>query len=99
MEELFYITGAPGSGKTTLLESLSKNYETVKEAAREVLSSQDQDLWSEDREKFLDLICEFTTKAFDEAKEGRPVFFDRGLPDIVSYAEYGGINSDKYKAF
>lgn len=85
------ITGGPGSGKTTLIEALaSRGHATEPEAGRAVIRAQQaiggNALPWGDRERFADLMLDSDTVAYrrSERLDG-PVFFDRGIPDIVGY--------------
>ena len=86
----YIITGGPGAGKTSLLAGLQQlQYPCHAEASRQLII--------EEKEQgsgclpWLDLSC-FARKAlrrmaatFEEADDTGPVFFDRGIPDIVAY--------------
>jgi predicted ATPase len=87
----FVITGGPGSGKTTLLDALEKaEYRRSIEAGRAVIQQQlatggDALPWR-DRVQFADLMLAWEIRSYEEALQASgPVFFDRGVPDVVGY--------------
>jgi len=91
------ITGGPGSGKTSLIEALAAAGHPVEpEAGRAVIRSEqaiDGDAlpWK-DRVLFAARMTERDKAAHarrDDAR--RPVFFDRGLPDVVGYLRLSGL--------
>jgi predicted ATPase len=85
------ITGGPGSGKTTLLDALEKaGYRRSVEAGRAVIQQQlatgGGGLPWQDRTRFADLMLGWEIRSYDEALQASgPVFFDRGVPDVVGY--------------
>ncbi|MGO9604191.1 MAG: AAA family ATPase [Candidatus Binataceae bacterium] len=89
----FYIfTGGPGTGKTTLMETLrARGYSCVEEAARKILQQQmkfdgDAVNWK-DRIKYRELMLSWSVDAFESVEERiRPVFFDRGIPELIGYS-------------
>jgi len=86
----YIITGGPGAGKTSLLEGLRQSrYPCQAEASRQLII--------EEKERgsgclpWLDLPC-FAGKVLqrmvsssEAAGNTGPVFFDRGIPDIIAY--------------
>ena len=90
---LFVITGPPGSGKTPIIRELaSMGFSGVAEPAREVIAEQrasgGSGLWERDRALFCRLMLSRALDDFERHRtSGRPVFFDRALPDLVAYAE------------
>ena len=85
----FVLTGAPGSGKTTLLDALeARGHTAVPEFARAVISEQRssgiEKIFEHDRQLFLDLMVE---RAMRDHETYAEAIFDRGLPDLVAYAE------------
>lgn len=89
----FYIfTGGPGTGKTTLIETLrSRGYSCVGEAARKILQQQmkfdgDAVNWK-NRIKYRELMLSWSVDGFESVEERiRPVFFDRGIPELIGYS-------------
>ncbi|MEO5322417.1 AAA family ATPase [Mesorhizobium sp. CC13] len=91
------LTGGPGSGKTTLIDALATaGHSTTSEAGRGIIRDQmaidgpalpwrDPALFAE-----LMLSWEMRSHAMASALPG-PVFFDRGVPDVVGYLRLGGL--------
>jgi predicted ATPase len=97
VDRFFVLTGGPGSGKTTLIEALNaKGYAAAPEAGRAVIRDQIANggnalPWS-DRLLFADHMLAFDLRNHAEAGEwSGPVFFDRGVPDVVGYLELCGL--------
>lgn len=96
MYNFHIITGGPGAGKTTLIEALAqRGYATVSESGRAILAQQqridgpaqhhrDAALYAE-----LMLARDMENHARLSAAAG-PVFFDRGVPELVGYLEMMG---------
>jgi predicted ATPase len=87
----FVITGGPGSGKTTLLDALEKaGYKRSFEAGRAVIQQQlsiagNALPWG-DRMQFAELMLAWEIRSYEEAlATPAPVFFDRGVPDVLGY--------------
>ncbi len=87
----FVLTGGPGSGKTTLLDALENaGYKRSVEAGRAVIQHQlsiggDGLPWG-DRVNFAEQMLAWEIHSYDEALGVTgPVFFDRGVPDVVGY--------------
>jgi predicted ATPase len=89
------IAGGPGSGKSTLLRALAESGETCYEECsraliREQLAKSGQllpwaDLWAFAQE------CSARMQAqLKNSTQHQRSFFDRGLPDLVGYLNYGG---------
>lgn len=93
MRSMFVITGAPGSGKTPLLGALGEmGFQTVPEPARVVIAEQRANgverVYHSDPRLFFELMLERAVDGFRRASDAdRPVFFDRGIPDLIGYAE------------
>lgn len=91
------LTGGPGSGKTTLLEALSAaGHATSPEAGRAIIRRQQaidgEALPWKDRALFAELMLDRELEA--HARVGGadgPVFFDRGVPDVVGYLTLCGL--------
>lgn len=91
------LTGGPGSGKTTLLEALATaGHATSPEAGRTIIRRQQaidgEALPWKDRALFAELMLdrELEAHARAESADG-PVFFDRGVPDLVGYLTLCGL--------
>jgi predicted ATPase len=91
LDRFFVITGGPGSGKTTLIEALAREgFDRSIEAGRAVI--QDQVAiggsalpWSDPR-AFAELMLCWDMRSHHIARDRvGPVFFDRGVPDVVGY--------------
>ena len=96
-DRLIVLTGGPGSGKTTLIAALARRGFAVRpEAGRAIIRDQQAidgpGLPWRDRALFAELMLAADLRSHDEARgaEG-PVFFDRGLPDIVGYLTLCGL--------
>jgi predicted ATPase len=88
------LTGGPGSGKTTLLAAAG--HVTSPEAGRAIIRRQQaidgEALPWKDRALFAELMLdrELEAHARAESADG-PVFFDRGVPDVVGYLSLCGL--------
>lgn len=97
MPDNYYIlTGGPGSGKTTLIEALAQSgYSCIPEVAREIISEQIRDNGSalpwQDYVLYTEIMLERSVLSYTETAKkhitNQPVFFDRGIPDTLCYAE------------
>ncbi len=90
-QRFFVITGGPGSGKTALIEALRQaGYATSVEAGRGII--QDQVAiggsalpWC-DPTLFAEAMLCWEMRSYRVAQgESGPVFFDRGVPDVLGY--------------
>ncbi len=94
---LFVITGGPGAGKTTLIQALEQQgFPVSREAGRAVIQEQmrisGQALPWGDRNAFAALMLQHEIENYRALADGTgPVFFDRGLPDIIGYMELEGL--------
>lgn len=90
-ENFFVITGGPGSGKSSLIEALGKRgYACSVEAGRGVIQDQmaiaGPALPWEDRAQFAELMLVWEMRSYRIAQKSvGPVFFDRGIPDVLGY--------------
>jgi len=94
---LHIITGGPGSGKTSLIDALrSRGYSCPPEAGRGVIQHQvhieGRALPWNDPLLFAELMLSWDMRSYDAAGEcAGPVFFDRGVPDVLGYLRLVGI--------
>jgi predicted ATPase len=97
-ERRFVITGAMGSGKTPLIEHLvADGFCGVSEPARAVLAEQratgGPGTPERDPQRFVELMlerCERDAATYEGTTS--PVFFDRGVPDLIGYAQLFGLD-------
>jgi len=94
----FLLTGAFGSGKSTLLEHLqSQGIRVVVEPARPILAEQRRiqgdGVPEKDPRLFVELMLTRMLKTYQQSDGLRePIFFDRGLPDLLGYAALFGFD-------
>ena len=97
VERFFVITGGPGSGKTTLIEALeAAGFARTVEAGRAVIQEQLASGGSafpwKDPAAFAEKKLERDIRSYEEAKaQTGPVFFDRGIADVVGYLRLCGL--------
>ncbi|MFF5263946.1 AAA family ATPase [Actinomadura viridis] len=91
-ERFVVLTGGPGSGRSTLIERLAvAGFGRSEEAGRGVIRDQvaigGPALPWNDPALFAELMLGWELRSYRLAAEGGggPVFFDRGVPDIVGY--------------
>lgn len=95
-EHCFVITGPPGSGKTPILNELAgMGYAVVPEAAREIIAEQRAigiaRVYENDPRLFWELMLSRAESDLEAAGAiDSPVFFDRGIPDLIGYARLFG---------
>ena len=96
------ITGGPGTGKTSLVRSLEEAgylcfHEIIRDLTSEAIGSNDPSEFDTNPLAFVDdpfafneKILQGRLKQFHEASEadGKIVFFDRGMPDVLAYMDY-----------
>ncbi|WP_312147834.1 AAA family ATPase [Brevundimonas sp.] len=91
------VTGGPGSGKTSLIEALAAaGHATSPEAGRAVIRRQQaidgQALPWRNRALFAELMLDRELEAHARAEDATgPVYFDRGVPDVVGYLALCGL--------
>ena len=91
------VTGGPGSGKTSLIEALTAaGHATSPEAGRAIIRRQQaiggQALPWRDRALFAELMLDRDMDAYARTEDtAAPVFFDRGVPDVVGYLTLCGL--------
>jgi predicted ATPase len=90
-DNLIVITGGPGSGKTSLITALgAAGFDVTVEAGRGVIQDQvaiggDALPWR-DPVAFAELMLTWEMRSYHMARErSGPVFFDRGVPDVLGY--------------
>lgn len=94
----FVVTGAPGRGKTPIQRELVRlGFRGVNEPAREILAEQraigGNGVYDKDPKSFCDLMLERAIADYERlGGAGEPAFFDRGIPDMVGYAEIGDVS-------
>ena len=99
----YILTGPPGAGKTSLLQGLRKQgLYGVGEPARAVLSHQlaidGPGLPAKNPLLFIQMMLKQSIEDFEEAKARTgPVFFDRGIPDLVAYALRFGVECEEFE--
>jgi predicted ATPase len=91
LEKFYVITGGPGSGKTSLIEALHRRgYARSIEAGRGVIQDQMAIAgralpWS-DPLLIAELMLCWEMRSYHLAQDvSGPVFFDRGVPDVLGY--------------
>lgn len=100
----FILAGTSGTGKTTVLKQLhAKGFLCFDEAARlvleEQLAIQGPARPSNNPSLFVQTMKAQNIKDFMSPKEQKkPVFFDRGLPDLVHYAIRFNIDPKEFEA-
>jgi predicted ATPase len=95
----YVLTGAPGSGKTAILRELAdRGFTAIAEPAREVLAQQraanGKGVPEKNPRLFCSLMVSMAVAQFRRMSGGAaPVFFDRGIPDIIAYARLFGVDA------
>ncbi len=85
------LTGGPGSGKSTLLDALERaGFARSLEAGRGIIQDQvsiaGPALPWDNRPLFAELMLCWEMRSYRMAEQQKgPVFFDRGVPDVVGY--------------
>jgi predicted ATPase len=96
-ERFFIVTGGPGSGKSSLIDALQhRGYARSTEAGRAII----QDYMAidgpalpwRDPNIFAELMLCWEMRSYHIAPENvGPVFFDRGVPDVLAYLRLLGL--------
>jgi predicted ATPase len=96
-DRLFVVTGGPGSGKSTLIDALGRSgFAHSVEAGRGIIQDQvaiggSAVPWG-DRLAFAELMLAWEIRSYHTAEDQPgPVFFDRGVPDVVGYLRLSGL--------
>jgi predicted ATPase len=103
-ENLFILAGTSGTGKTALLNELqARGYSTHSEVTRAVLEDQvacDGDaLPSINPALFIHTLLLDSIERFDASIDAaKPVFFDRGIPDLIAYAARFNVDDSAIRA-
>jgi predicted ATPase len=98
-KNLLVITGPPGSGKTPIVRGLvALGFTGVAEPAREVIAEQritgGDGIYDKNPQLFLNLMLSRAVADFRRLSGASgPVFFDRGIPDLIGYAELFGLDA------
>lgn len=96
-DRFFVVTGGPGAGKTTLLNALARRgFATTVEAGRGVIQDQVAiggiALPWRDPAFFAELMLAWDMRSHHMARnETGPVFFDRGVAELIGYLELSGL--------
>lgn len=89
----FIITGGPGAGKTAIATQLQQQgFCCTKESGRQIIQEQmtsnGNALPWEDKIAFRDMMLLRDTSAYISISDTTtPVFFDRGIPDLIGYSQ------------
>jgi predicted ATPase len=92
-KHLVVITGPPGSGKTPIVRELvALGFTGVAEPAREVIAEQrasgGDGVYDKDPRLFWSLMLSRAVADLERMRNADgPVFFDRGIPDLIGYAQ------------
>ena len=95
-KKIILLIGGPSSGKTTLMNHLeSEGHICYPEISREVILKAREEgvdyLFLENPILFSERLLEGRIKQYEKATtEGKNVFIDRGIPDVVAYMDYIG---------
>ena len=91
------ISGGPGSGKSTLIDALEqRGFTRTVEAGRAIIQDQvaigGTALPWDDRALFAELMLSWEMRSHRSAQDQtEPVFFDRGVPDVIGYFSLCGL--------
>ena len=95
-KKIILLIGGPSSGKTTLMNHLeSEGHICYPEISRAVILKAREEgvdyLFLENPILFSERLLEGRIKQYEKATtEGKNVFIDRGIPDVVAYMDYIG---------
>jgi predicted ATPase len=94
---LFIITGGPGAGKTTLIEALRAagnacSDEAGRQIIKEEVAAGGTALPWIDPRAFAERMLAFDIESYRRLRtQQAPVFFDRGIPDVIGYLNLLGL--------
>ncbi|MDF9798891.1 putative ATPase [Catalinimonas alkaloidigena] len=103
MQHYFILTGAMGSGKSTLCTELEKlHIPVIHEPARQILAEQrsfgGRGVPEIDPQHFTDLMLSRAIYHYREhAQVTHPILFDRGIADMIGYADLFGLDLQVYQ--
>lgn len=92
----YVLTGGPGAGKTTVLKKLQQaGFIVMPEAGRAVIRQQmmvgGHALPWKNPLAFAEAMFQLDMRHYEKAEiQQYPVFFDRGLPDLIGYLQLSG---------
>jgi predicted ATPase len=96
-QRLFVVTGGPGSGKTTLIDALAqvgcaRSIEAGRGVIQDHVAVGGPALPWRDPQAFGELMLCWEMRSYHLAQEqAGPVFFDRGVPDVIGYLRMLGL--------
>lgn len=96
VERFIVVTGGPGSGKSTLIDCLqgagfSRSYEAGRGVIQDQMAIGGGALPWADPDLFAELMLCWELRTYrNAATQAAPVFFDRGIPDIIGYLRLAG---------
>lgn len=99
----FILTGTSGTGKSSVLESLHRlgylcNGETTREVLSKQLSVDGPGLPAKNPLLFVQMMLALSIEQFDASTNtDGPVFFDRGIPDLIAYAQRFGVDPSEFE--
>ena len=97
LPDFHVLTGGPGSGKSSLVAALAdEGFHHVPEAGRAIIKEQVAQGGSalpwKNRDAFASLMLDWDMRSYRSAKALHgPVFFDRGIVDIIGYRRLCGL--------
>lgn len=97
MNHLHILSGPPGAGKTTLLKALAADFVCVAEPARRVIAAQRAAgaafIGDAAPEVFIaEMLALARADYAEHAGHDGTVVFDRGLPDLLAFADHFGVS-------
>jgi predicted ATPase len=101
-KRFFVLTGGPGSGKSSVVEALHRaGYARSVEAGRGIIQDQvrigGRALPGGDPILFAELMLSWDMRSYHIAEQSTgPVFFDRGVVDVVGYLRLLGLTVPKH---